>query len=101
MAGCREEEGECAVPVLDVSATIILRICSQGLGNCIHLPYADSDLEFQNVYRKNSVVNPAFYLNTDPDPNPDPVSQSNADPDPGQTLKSQKVDFFYMKMYLE
>ncbi len=42
------------------------------------------------------VVDPAFYLNADPDLDPDPGSQTNADPDPGQTLTSQKVDL-YMK----
>jgi hypothetical protein len=40
-------------------------------------------------------VDPAFYLNADPDP--DPGSQTNADPDTdlesGQTLKSQKTEF--------
>ncbi len=37
-------------------------------------------------------LDPAFYLNADPDL--DPGSQSNADPDPGHTLKSKKVEFF-------
>jgi hypothetical protein len=41
------------------------------------------------------VPDPAFYLNSDPDS--DPGSQTNADPDPGQTLKSQKVEFFHEK----
>ncbi len=31
---------------------------------------------------------PAFYLNTDPDPG------SQTDPDPGQTLPSQKIEFY-------
>ncbi len=43
----------------------------------------------------NANLDPAFYLNADPDQG----SQTNAnldpypDPDPGQTLKSQKVEF--------
>ncbi len=43
----------------------------------------------------NADLDPAFYLNTLPDPG----SQTNADlnPDPGQTLKSQKVEFLHEK----
>jgi hypothetical protein len=37
----------------------------------------------------NVDLDPAFYLNADPDP--DLGSHTNADPDPSQTLKSQKV----------
>jgi hypothetical protein len=39
---------------------------------------------------------PAFYLNA----NPDPDSPTNPDPDPGQTLPSQKVEFFHEKYTL-
>ncbi len=39
-----------------------------------------------------------LYLNADPNPDPDqdPWSQTNADtdPDPGQTIKSQKIEYF-------
>ncbi len=38
---------------------------------------------------------PALYLGADPDPR----SQTNPDPDPGQTLPSQKTEF-YMKNIL-
>jgi hypothetical protein len=49
----------------------------------------------------NADLDPAFYLNADPDPG----SQTNADPDPypdsdpGQTLKSQKVEFYVENIF--
>jgi hypothetical protein len=44
-------------------------------------------------------VDPAYYLNADPDTG----SKTNADPDSdlGQTLKSQKVEFSHVKIYLK
>ncbi len=46
----------------------------------------------------NADLDPAFYLNADPDPDPgkEPM-RIQADPDPGQTSKSHKKLNFYMK----
>jgi hypothetical protein len=44
-----------------------------------------------------SVVDPAFYLNADPDPDPWSKTITDLDPDPGQTLKSQKFEFLHEK----
>jgi hypothetical protein len=43
-------------------------------------------------------LDPALYLNADPNPDLDPGSQTNPDPDPSQALiKVKKVEFLHEK----
>ncbi len=60
---------------------------------CVLSVFTQSYSAVCTAYVKPSAVDPAFFLNADPDP--DPGSQNNAtpdpDPDPCRTLKSQKV----------
>jgi hypothetical protein len=61
-------------------------------------PHLEKSLLWVGIgFHTDQNPDPAFYLNADPDPR----SQTNADPnpDPGQTLKSQKVDFFSHEKY--
>jgi hypothetical protein len=46
----------------------------------------------------NANLNPAFYLNADPDPGAN-IMRIHADPDPGHSLKSQKVEFLHENMF--
>ena len=48
-------------------------------------------LRIRNGFNADPDLDPAFYLNADPDIG----SQTNADPYPDQTLPSQKVEFVH------
>jgi hypothetical protein len=70
-------------------------------------PHLDKALLWVGIdFNADPNPDPAFYLNADPDPwsqtntDPDPWSRTNADPDPGQTLKSQKIEFYTQKINL-
>jgi hypothetical protein len=44
-----------------------------------------------------AVLDPAFYLNADPDPDPGSQTDARPDLDPVQTLLSQNVEFLHEK----